>query len=318
MAVAAEALVAVSAAEFTPDACAGALNQARVLDSPGRIADHREAGAVDFLAGGFPRQQALEGPSQTHDGAMGDQDLGAAIAVFAVEVDAIEGFERCFGHADRAGIALRQPVIALVAPFPDAVVRHPVSPGHVVHQVLNKCRFVAVVDQGETAAGQLCQLQQEQGRGIDLQMSPAVIRNHWLPAGAVVFGMQGIEWIQAALEAFHLPGLAHHRVEQSAHQVHHALLELPAALAGPLHPAMRCRQAPHTLNGIDAVPHPGIAVIAMHGVSRAGRQQSADRVLALQHHGIDRLIQAVQPLQLLDLVFSCRLRQNHGVKRDRT
>ena len=177
---------------------------------------------------------------------------------------------------------------------------------------------MAVVDQGEAAAGQLCQLQQEQGRGIDLQMSPAVIRNHGLPAGAVVFGMQGIEWIQAALEALHLPGLAHHRVEQSAHQVHHALLQLPAALAGAFHPVMRLCQAPHTLNRIDAVPDPGIAVIAMHGVGCAGRQQSADRVLALQHHGLDRLIQAVQPLQLLGLVFSCRLRQNHGVKRDRT
>ena len=178
---------------------------------------------------------------------------------------------------------------------------------------------MAVVDQGEAAAGQLCQLQQEQGRGIDLQMSPTVIRNHGLPAGAVVFGMQGIEWIQAALEALHLPGLAQHRLKQAAHQVQHALLKLPgpAAVLAVLS-TVGDGQSPHALNRIDAVPAPGIAVIAMHGVGCACRLQSADRVLALQHHGLDRLIQAVQPLQLLGLVFSCRLRQNHGVKRDRT
>ena len=98
--IAAEALVAIGAAQVLADLLAGALHQRRAVHRPGRVADHRQAGAVHLLAGGFPRQQAAQGPPQAHDRIVGNQELAAAVAMGAVEVEALEGFEGGFHQAD--------------------------------------------------------------------------------------------------------------------------------------------------------------------------------------------------------------------------
>ena len=143
VAVATEALVAMAAAQFAADFLAGALHQLGILHGPGRVADHREAGAVHLLAGRFARQQAAQGPPQAHDRIVGNGEAAAAVAVGAVEVEPLQRFEGCLDQADRAGIAFRQAVVALVAALPDAVVGHPVGARHVVGQVLDEVALVA-------------------------------------------------------------------------------------------------------------------------------------------------------------------------------
>ena len=64
-------------------------------------------------------------------------------------------------------------MVALVALFPDAVVAGPTGPRHVIDQVLNEVRFILALDDGETAAGELGQLQQIERGGIQLQMPQA-------------------------------------------------------------------------------------------------------------------------------------------------
>ena len=168
VAVAAEALVAVAAAQVAADFVAGAFHQLGILHGPGRVADHREAGAVHLLAGRFARQQAAQGPPQAHDRIVGNGEAAAAIAVGAVEVEPLQRFEGCLDQADRAGIALRQAVVALVAALPDAVISHPVGPRHVIGQVLDEVALVAALHDHQARAGQLGQLQQKQGGGIEL------------------------------------------------------------------------------------------------------------------------------------------------------
>ena len=51
VAVPAEALVAVGPAQFGADLVAGALHKGAVFYCPGRVANHREAGRIDFFAG---------------------------------------------------------------------------------------------------------------------------------------------------------------------------------------------------------------------------------------------------------------------------
>ena len=55
----------------------------------------------------------------------------------------------------------------------------------------------------------------------------------------------------------------------------------------------------------------------MHGVGRAGRQQTTDWVLSLQHHPLDGVVKLNQSLRLELILFTGRMRQNHGVLRDR-
>ncbi len=67
--------------------------------------------------------------------------------------------------------------------------------------------------------------------------------------------------------------------------------------------ANRQAQCPDALNGIHAVPHPCIAVVAVNRVRGAGGKQATDRVLALQHHLADG---AVKPLdQRLNAALFC-------------
>ena len=287
MAIAPEALVAVGPAEVGSDLAPGALGQLGVFHRPGRVANHREAGAIHLFAGRFARQQALQGPPQPHDRVVGDHQAAAAVAMGPIEIKPVEGFEGGFHHADRTGVALGQAVVALVAPLPDAVIGHPIGPGHVVHQVLHEVTLVLALDHHQARTGELGQLQQEQRRGIELQMAPAVIGDDGIAAGGVELGVDRIEAIEALLKPLHLRGLAQHRVEQAPHQLQHPLFQLkhPPVVAPQ---ALVCQgQTPDALDRIHAVAHPGIAVVAMHGVGRTGWQQSGDRVLTGQHHRFD-------------------------------
>ncbi len=113
-------------------------------------------------------------------------------------------------------------------------------------------------------------------------MPPAVIGHNLIAIGAVVFGMQGIERIKAVLEALHFWGLTHHAVEQPAHQRQNPLFEFPAALGGPpVKATMGNRQAPNALNRVHTVANPGVSVVSVHGVCRAGGKQSAHGMLTL-------------------------------------
>ena len=296
VAVPPEALVAVGAAQIAADLGPGALGQPGILDRPGGVADHRQAGGVDLLAGRFARQQAPQGPAQAHDRIVGDHQGGAAIAVGPVEVQALEGLQGGLDQADRAGVALGQAVVALVTPLPDAVIGHPVGAGHVIDQVLNEIPLVAGLDHHQAAAGQLGQLQQVQGGGVQLQVPPAVVGHHRFATAGVELGVDRIEPIQAVLEALHLGGLAQHRVEQSAHQLQHPLVQLKGAAAVAVQVAVGQGQAPDALDRIDAVPHPGVAVVAVHRVGGAGGQQACDRMLAGQHHLLDLAVDRLENL----------------------
>jgi len=142
----------------------------------------------------------------------------------------------------------------------------------------------------------LRQLQQEQGRGVELQVSPAVVGHHGVAAVGVVLGVQRIQRLQAVLEALQLRRLAQHGVEQPAHQLQHPLLQFEHAGGGTAQAPVGQGQAPHALHGVDAVAHPGIAVVAMHRVGGAGGQQAGHRVLALQHHPLNLRIESLQPV----------------------
>ena len=142
-----------------------------------------------------------------------------------------------------------------------------------MNQVLDEVRFVGAAHHHQAGSGELGQLQQKQRGGIQLQMSPAVIRHHRCSQSAVVLRMQRIQGIEAVLEALHFLRLAQHRLKQAAHQVQHALLKLPgpAAVLAVLS-TVGDGQSPHALNRIDAVPDPGIPIVAMHRVGSAGRK----------------------------------------------
>ena len=132
-------------------------------------------------------------------------------------------------------------------------------------------------------------------------MAPAVIGHHRLARVGVELGVDGVEAIEAVLEALHLGGLAQHGAQQPPHQLQHPLLELEGAPAGAAQAAMGDRQTPDALDRIDAVAHPGIAVVAMHGVGGAGGQQAGDRMLAAEHHRLDLAIELPQQLPGLAL-----------------
>jgi hypothetical protein len=155
VAIAAEAFVAIGAAQVLADLAAGAGHQIAVLHSPGGIADHRQAGAVGFLAPRFPRQQAPQGATEAHDRILGNGEAVAPIPVGAEQIDAIEGLQGRLHHADGAGVALRQAVVALVAPLPDAVIGHPVGPGDVVHKVLHEIPLVGGLHHHQPGTGEL-------------------------------------------------------------------------------------------------------------------------------------------------------------------
>ena len=204
-------------------------------------------------------------------------------------------------------------MVAFVAPFPDPVVGSAVGPGDVVHQVLKEIHFVTALHHRASALGQLRQLQQKQGGGIELEMPPGVVSHHRLAGATVVFGVKGVEGVEALLEALHLLGLPHHRAHQAAHEGHHPLLQLPGAQAVlPLLTAVGQGQSPDALHRIDAVPHPGIAVVAMDGVSGAGGEQAADRVLPIENHPLDGLIQTLKGRGVV-LRKGFRRRHNHAL-----
>ena len=291
-----EALVAVGAPQFAADLGSGALGQLGIIDRPGGVADHRQTGTVHLLAGGLPWQQAAQRAAQPHDRVLRNGEGVGAIAVVAEQIEALERLEGRLDQADRAGVALGQAVVPLVAALPDAVVGDAVGAGHVIGEVLDEVALVAGLHHHQTGAGELGQLQQEQGRGIELQMAPAVIGNHRLARAGVELGVDRVEGIEAALEALHLLRLAQHRAEQSTHQLQHPLLELVDAPAGTVEAPVSHRQAPDALNRVDAVAHPGIAVVAMHGAGGAGGQETRERMLAAEHHLLDLLVEALQQL----------------------
>ena len=130
-------------------------------------------------------------------------------------------------------------MVALVAPLPDAVIPDPVGPRHVVHQVLQEVALVAGLHHHQAGAGELCQLQQKESGGIELQMAPAVIRHYRCAASGVVFGVQCVERFKAVFEALHLVGLAQHGVEQAAHQLQHPLLQFKHTGGGTAQAAVR-------------------------------------------------------------------------------
>ena len=185
-------------------------------------------------------------------------------------------------------------MVALVAPLPDAVVGHAVGAGHVIHEVLDEIALVAGLHDHQPGAGELGELQQEEGGGVELEVTPAVVGHHGLAAGGVELGVDGVEAVQAGLEALHLGGLAQHGRKQAAHQLQHPLLQLEGPAAGTPQAAVGQGQPPDALHGIHAVAHPGVAVVAMHGVGGAGRQQAAHRVLPLQHHGLDLAVEVLE------------------------
>ena len=320
MAIAQKAFVAIAAAEISADAFAGALHQLGVFDGPGGVAHHRQAGAVGFLAGGFPGQQSLQGTPQAHQRSLGDLHQQAAIAMAAKEIEAVKRLQGGLGHADGAGIALGQAMVAFVAAFPDAVIGDAIGPSDVINEVLDEVRLVATAHHREATPSELRQLEKKERGGIQLQMAPAVVGHHRVAGAGVVFGVEGIKRVKGRLEPLHLVGLAHHGVEQAPHQRQHPLLEFPGPCCGvALEAAMRHRQTPNALDGVDAVAHPGVAVIAMHGVGCAGRQEAGDGMLPAQHHPFDRCVQALQQgfarLPLIEIGGN-GLRQNHDLQVD--
>ena len=319
MAITKKAFVAIGAAQFPPYPAQGPLHQVLVFDGPGREAHHRQASAVGFLAGGFPRQQAFEGPPQTNHSSLGDEQLARPITVDPEEVEAFQGLQSGFRHADGAGIAFGQAVVAFVAPFPDAVIRGSIRPGDVVHEVLNEIHLIPALDHGAATAGELSQLEQKQGSGIELQMSPGVIRHHRIAAAAVVLRVQSVERIEADFEALHLPGLAEHGSQQPPHQGDHPLLELPGPpVVGSMASTVGHGQSPDALHGVDTVPHPGIAVVAVNRVGGAGGQQTTDWVLTLQHHLLNRTIEPSQDciaMILILLGLCCRHHHDPSCRR---
>jgi len=147
---------------------------------------------------------------------------------------------------------------------------------------------------GRAGAGELGQLQQEQAGGIELEVAPAVVGHRRVARVGFELGVDGVEPVEGVLEALHLRGLAQHRVHQAAHQQQYPLLQFEGAPVGaPLAPVGQ-GQPPHALDRIDAVADPGVAVVAVHRVGGAGRQQTGDRMLALQHHRLDLAVELFQ------------------------
>ena len=148
-------------------------------------------------------------------------------------------------------------------------------------------------------------------------MPPGIVSNHRFAGAAVVLGVKGVEGVEALLETLHLRGLPHHRAHQTAHEGHHPLLQFPGAQAVlPLLPAVGQGQSPNALHRIDAVPHPGIAVVAMDGVGGAGGEQAADRVLPIENHPLDGLIQTLKGCGVV-LQQGFRRRHNHALMHHR-
>ena len=213
----------------------------------------------------------------------------------AEQIQALQGLQGSLGHADRAGIPFRQAVVALVTPFPDAVIADAIGPGDVVHEVLDEIRLIAAAHHRQSGSGELGQLQQKQGGGIQLQMAPGVIGHHRITIAAVVLGMQRVERIKTGLEPLHLGGLAQHRSEQPAHQGEHPLVQFPntaAVLSGAA--AVGHRQGPDALDRVHAISDPGIAVVPVDGVGGAGWKQPADGVLAVQNNAFNRTVELFQ------------------------
>ena len=116
----------------------GAGAQLLTLNTPGGIANHRQATAIDLFAGRLPGQQCLQGaPEAEHRIGRHPQGV-AAIAMGAEGIQAAAGLQGRFHQANRTGIALRGSIVSLVAALPDAVVRHPVGATEVIDQVLHK------------------------------------------------------------------------------------------------------------------------------------------------------------------------------------
>ena len=84
-------------------------------------------------------------------------------------------------------------MVALVAPFPNAVVAHAIGAGDVIDEVLQEVPLMAGLHHHQSRAGQLGELQQKEGRRIELQMAPTVVWDHGIAAAGVVLGVQAIE-----------------------------------------------------------------------------------------------------------------------------
>ena len=70
----------------------------------------------------------------------------------SIKIEPIQRLQSCFGHANRAGIALWTAMVAFITPFPDSVIGYAVSPSDVVDQILDEVGFVPTPDHGTSAS----------------------------------------------------------------------------------------------------------------------------------------------------------------------
>ena len=216
-------------------------------------------------------------------------DLRAAIAAGAIQIEPIQGLERGKRHSDGAGVDFAITAIDLVAALPNSVIRRPVSAANVVDQILDERDLHGTPDQVNSSRDHLCQREQVERSGIELEMAPLVVGGNRLAESGVVFSVQGIERVLCVLESLNLCRLAHHRREQPAHQPDHCVFEFAApTIIGRMAP-IRERQAPYGINAIDVIANPGIGVVSVHRYRRAGRQEAGHRMLPRQNYRLNRL-----------------------------
>ena len=79
-------------------------------------------------------------------------------------------------------------------------------------------------------------------------MAPAVVGNHRASGGRVELGVDGMQPVQAVLEALHLRRLAQHGVEQATHQLQHPGFKLVDPAAWSPQPPMGEGQSPDALD----------------------------------------------------------------------
>lgn len=143
----------------------------------------------------------------------------------AKEIDAVDGLEGSDSHTDRGRVQLGLTMVDLVSTLPDTIIGSTIGALNVEDQVLHKVDLVSGVDDQHSGSGHLSQGEEEDGSGIDLQVSPLRISHDGVSGGGVVFGVQTIVQALSLLELLDLGCLAHHAEEESAHQLDHRMLE---------------------------------------------------------------------------------------------
>lgn len=144
----------------------------------------------------------------------------------AKEIDAVDGLKGSDGHTDRGRVQLGLTMVDLVSTLPNTIVGSSIGALDVEDQVLHKVDFVCGVDDQHSRSGHLSQGEEEDGCGINLQVSPLGISHDGISSGGVVFGMQTVVQALSLLELLDLGCLAHHAEEESTHQLDHGMLKL--------------------------------------------------------------------------------------------